>query len=74
MAGEHLRHGKILKVLVISNHVNGSSSTFQIMAPGLKTRKNSKQLLVMNVIIELSGLEGTRKESNRVDLTIGLIL
>ena len=49
--GQYLGSRKILKVLVIHNNIDGIGQTFQIVLPNLESFKDSKQFLVMCVII-----------------------
>ena len=44
---------KVLQVLVVGDDVNQSCRAFKIMAPGPKSLMDSKELLVMGVIVEL---------------------
>jgi len=49
--GQDLSSRKILKVFIIYNNVNGIDWTFQIVLPNLESFKDSKQFLVMCVVI-----------------------
>jgi len=51
--GQHLDSKKILKVFIVCNNVDGIGWTFQVVSPNLKSFKNSKQFLVMCVVIQL---------------------
>ena len=44
---------KVLQVLVVSDNVNQSYKAFKIMASGPKGLVDSKELLVMGVMVEL---------------------
>jgi len=44
---------KILKVFIIYNNINGISWTFQVVLPNLESFKDSKQFLVMHVVVQL---------------------
>ena len=61
--GQNFSCRKILKILVVSNNINGKSGTFKIMPPYFKSIKNSQQFLVMNIIVEFccgkSSCQGT---------------
>ena len=61
---QYLGSRKILKVLMICNNVNGIGWTFQIMLPNLKSFEDSKQFLVICVIIQLHHSESARVKSN----------
>ena len=52
--GQYLGSRKILKVLIIHNNINGIGRTFQIVLPNLEDFKDSKQFLIMYVIIQLA--------------------
>ena len=49
--GQYLGSRKILKVFMICNNVNGVGQIFQIVPPNLEGFKDSKQFLVMCVIV-----------------------
>jgi len=61
---QYLGSRKILKVLIIRNNVDGIGWTFQIVSPNLESFKDSKQFLVMYVIIQLYYSKSTRVKSN----------
>ena len=48
---QYLGSRKILKVLIICNNIDGIGQTFQIVPPNLESFKDSKQFLVMCVIV-----------------------
>jgi len=62
--GQYLSSRKILKVLVICNNINGISQTFQIVSPNLESFKDSKQFLVMCVIIQLHCSQSAEVKNN----------
>jgi len=68
--GQYLGNRKILKVLMIHNNVNGIGRIFQIMSPNLESFEDSKQFLVMCVIIQLYHSESVRVKSNQVNFII----
>ena len=68
--GQYLGSKKILKVLMIHNNVNGIGRTFQIMSPNLKSFEDSKQFLIMCVIIQLHCSESARVKSNWINFII----
>ena len=71
--GKDLGCGKVLKVLMICDHVNQDTGTFEVVPPNMEGLKDSKEFLVVSVIIELRCHEGMGVEGHRVDLTgVGL--
>ena len=48
---QHLGSRKILKVYIICNNINGIGWTFQIVSPNLESFKDSKQFLVIHVVV-----------------------
>ena len=50
---QYLGSGKILKVLMIHNNVDEIGQTFQVVLPNFESFKNSKQFLIMCVIVQL---------------------
>ena len=48
---QYLGSGKILKVLMIYNNVDGIGWTFQIMLPNLESFKDGKQFLIMCIVV-----------------------
>ena len=69
--GEQADHREVLKVLVVSNYVDHSFRTFEIMPPSSKHLEYGEEFLVVCVIIEFRNAQGVRMESNGVDFTIG---
>jgi len=67
---QYLSSRKILKVLMICNNVDGIGQTFQVVLPNLKSFKDSKQFLVMYVVIQLRHSESARVKSNWVNFII----
>ena len=49
--GQYLGSRKILKVFIIQNNVDKIGQTFQIVSPNLESFKDSKQFLVMCVVV-----------------------
>jgi len=49
--GQYLGSRKILKILMIYNNIDRVGQTFQIVLPNLEIFKDSKQFLVMYVIV-----------------------
>ena len=55
--------------LMICDHVNWSTGTFEVVLPDTESFKYCKQFFVVGVIIEFRGTEGAGMESHRVDFT-----
>jgi len=68
--GQYLGNREILKVLIIRNNVNGIGWTFQIVLPNLEDFKDSKQFLVMCVVIQLHYSESARVKGNWMNFII----
>ena len=68
--GQYLISREILKILIIYNNVDGIGWTFQIVSPNLEGFKNSKQFLVMCVIIQLYRSESARVKGNWMSFII----
>ena len=67
--GKDLGSGEVLKVLMICDHVNRDTRTFEVVPPNAEGLKDSKEFLVVSVIIELWCHKGSGVEGHRVDLT-----
>ena len=61
---QHLGSRKILKVFMIYNNINKVGWTLQIVLPNLESFKDSKQFLVMCVVVQLCYGESVRVKSN----------
>ena len=68
--GQYLGSRKILKVLMIHNNIDGIGRTFQIVPPNLESFKDSKQFLVMCVIVQLCCSESVKVKGNWVNFII----
>ena len=68
--GQYLGSRKILKILMIRNNVDGIGWTFQIMLPNLESFKDSKQFLVMYIVVQLRYSEHVRVKGNWVNFII----
>ena len=64
--GQYLGSRKILKVFMICNNIDGIGQTFQIVSPNLESFKDSKQFLVMCVIVQLHCGKSMGVKSNRI--------
>ena len=67
---QYLGSRKILKVFMIHNNIDGIGWTFQIVLLSLESFEDSKQFIVMCVIVQLCHSESTRVKSNWVNLII----
>ena len=56
--GKDLGSGEVLKVLMIHDHVNWDTGTFEVVLPNAEGLKDSKEFLVVSVIIELRCCKG----------------
>ena len=73
MAGKDLGCGKVFQVLMIHNHIDWNTGTFEEVSPDMESLKDCEQFFVMGVIIKFRGTEGAGMESHGVDFTrIGL--
>ena len=54
---------KIFQVLMICDHVDWSTGTFEEVSPDTESLKDCKQFFVVGVIIEFRGTEGAGMES-----------
>ena len=64
LLGQHLGSKKILKVFMIHNNIDGIGQTFQIALLNPKSFKDSKQFLVIYIIIQLCCSESVGVKSN----------
>ena len=67
---ENLRGGEILEMFVISDNIHWGGRALQGVSPGFEGLKDSKELLVMHVVVHLHG-ECVRIEDNQPNLIIG---
>ena len=68
--GQYLGSRKILKVLMICNNVDEIGQTFQIVPSNLESFKDSKQFLVMCVVVQLHCSESAGVKGNWVNFII----
>ena len=68
--GQYLGSRKILKILMIHNNIDGIGRTFQIVLLNLESFEDSKQFLVMCVIVQLHHSKSARVKSNWVNFII----
>ena len=65
--GQNLGSKKILKVFIIHNNVDGIGWTFQVVLPNLESFKDSKQFLVMYIIVQLYHSESAEVKSYQMN-------
>ena len=71
--GEDLGCGEVLKVLMIHDHINQDTRTFEVVLPNVEGLKDCKEFLVVSVVIELRCCKNAGMKGHRVDLTrVGL--
>src|ERR1700731_1268754 len=70
MPGEQMDRGEVLKVLVVSNNVDQSFRTFEIVPPSGKCLKYSEEFLVVSVIIQFRDAQGVGMKADRVDFAV----
>ena len=70
LLGQYLGSRKILKVLIVHNNVNGIGRTFQIVSPNLESFEDSKQFLVMYVVVQLHYSKSARVKGNWMNFII----
>ena len=68
--GQYLGSRKILKVLMVHNNVDGIGQTFQIVPPNLESFEDSKQFLVIYVVVQLCCSESVRVKDNWMNFII----
>ena len=68
--GQYLSSRKILKILMIYNNINEIGQTFQIVLSNLEDFKDSKQFLVIYVIIQLHCSKSVGVKSNWMNFII----
>ena len=69
MVGKDFGCGKVFQVLMIHDHINRSTGTFEVVSPDMEGLKDCKQFFVVGVIIEFQGTEGAGMERHGVDFT-----
>src|ERR1700730_10070650 len=70
MPGEQADCGEVLEVLMVSNNVNWSLRTFEIVPPSGEHLKYSEEFLVMSVIIQFGDAQGAGMKGDRVDFAV----
>ena len=54
-AGQDLRAGEVLQVLVIGDHIDRRGRALEVMLPVLEGLEDGQQLLVMGIVVQLRG-------------------
>ena len=62
--GQYLGSRKILKILIIYNNIDGIGQTFQIVSSNLESFEDSKQFLVMCIVVQLRCSKSVRVKDN----------
>jgi hypothetical protein len=57
--GKEFSGGKVLKVLVVRDDINGFGRTLNVVSPGTEGFKDGEEFFVMGIIIELRSCECT---------------
>ena len=71
--GKDLCHGEVLKVLMIHDHINQSTGTFEVVSPDTESIEDHQHFFVVSVIVEFQCTESAGMEGHGVDFTgIGL--
>ena len=70
-SGKLLCSGKLFKVLMVSENIDGSGRSLKVMMPNHECSKDSKQFLVMSVIVKLGSRKGSRMEGYGMNFIIG---
>lgn len=55
--GEEFSSREVFQIFVISDHINWSSATFEVLLPALECFEYSKKFLIMGVIVEFRGVK-----------------
>ena len=69
LLGKDLGCGEVLKVLMICDHIDQSTGTFEVVSPDTESIEDHQQFFVMSVIVEFWCTESAGMESHRVDFT-----
>jgi len=68
--GENLRGGEVLQVFVVGHNVNWKGRALQVVTPALESLEDSKELLVVSIIVQLGRSQSVGVECNRSYLVI----
>ena len=69
-SGKLLCSGKVLKVLMVSENIDGNGRSLEVMTPNHECSKDSKQFLVVSVIVKLKSQKGSRMKGYGMDFVI----
>jgi len=67
---QYLGSRKILKILMIYNNIDGIGWTFQIVSPNLESFEDSKQFLIICVVVQLCCSKSVRVKGNWMNFII----
>ncbi|KIK17438.1 hypothetical protein PISMIDRAFT_111416, partial [Pisolithus microcarpus 441] len=73
LMGQNLRSSEILKIFMVSDHVDGGGGALKVVLPMAEGLKNRQKLSVMGVIIEFRSGKCAGVESDGVKLAIRAI-
>jgi len=62
--------GKVFEILVIGDDINGGHGTFEVVTPDLEGFVDSKQFLIVDVVIQFRGGEGSGVECHGMELAV----
>jgi len=68
--GENLRGREILQVFVVGHDVNQEGRALQVVMPGFESLKDSEELLIMSIIVQLGHGQSVRVEHDQSYLII----
>ena len=72
-SGKDLGCGEVLKVLMIHDHIDRSTRTFEVVSPDMESIEDHQQFFLVSVIVEFWRTESAGMEGHGVDYTgIGL--
>jgi hypothetical protein len=69
--GQDLWSREVFKVFMVSDNVNRRARPFQVVMPVVESLVNSKEFLIVSVVIEFRSGEGAGIESDGAELAIG---
>ncbi|KIM53882.1 hypothetical protein SCLCIDRAFT_138030, partial [Scleroderma citrinum Foug A] len=71
LTSENLRGREILKIFVVGKNIHKGGRALQVVLPGFESLEDSKELLVMCVVVQLGHGQSVRVEGDRPNLAIG---
>ncbi|KIM58401.1 hypothetical protein SCLCIDRAFT_128192, partial [Scleroderma citrinum Foug A] len=69
-AGKNLQGGKVFQIFVVRDNVHRSRGAFKVMAPSPECFKNSKQFLVVSIIIQFRSCQSLGVKGDWMKLTV----